>query len=713
MPSTLTPRFKTPSTHLNTINVRYIYLIAVLSQVYMISNPGLLFKALYHSTLKPLTMSIYRPLNAHRHEIRLLRLHPESSTGFDSPLKCDLLYSYLDDVQPYEALTYFWGDKDDLRPLSLDSHPMQITRNLDIALRHLRPQFSPTALPPARTLWVDALCINQTDTAERSHQVSLMKDVYSRCTRDLAWLGPLSDSDEFVPEWLSADRAYAPRAAYAVPADSAGRVRYSDHVRLGMDLMRRLRLRDLGDASLAGNPGLAEMEGGGGRHELDYRQVSALRAVFERPRIWGRVWVMQELSCAGEVRLVYGREEMEWGVVSRFLGSGAYADAWHMSMGHGSSTPFTRVIMGAVLAVEHQRGVMREVGEGKGYEAGLLDVLARFKGVRSTDPRDRVYGLLGLVTEKHGVRVDYGKGVGEVFAEVAVELIDRLGNLDIVCQNPWTKDTRTPELPSWVPDFADEVYASRDARTGFSRLLFAQRSIFSAGREKCDVPVKVQGENGRWKLRAKGAVIGKLGRVLHAECHDEQDGKTGTKYGSMHLSREWMLLYFGTELLDAPAESRQLERFWRTLAMDCEAYPISRLSEEVIEELKPDWEFHLRYDGPQDPEQAREEDREFLEPYTKYYKGRQMWLRNQEEWTFCLSDEGLYMMVRRGAKEGDTIAVLDGGKVPVILREVPGGEGRETEYQVVCVAYVHGFMDGEAVEMCEGGKLTQQEFCIA
>ncbi len=40
-----------------------------------------------------------------------------------------------------------------------------------------------------RTLWVDAVCINQDDVVEKNHQVHLMKDIYGGATRVLVWLG--------------------------------------------------------------------------------------------------------------------------------------------------------------------------------------------------------------------------------------------------------------------------------------------------------------------------------------------------------------------------------------------------------------------------------------------------------------------------------------------------------------------------------------------
>jgi hypothetical protein len=246
--------------------------------------------------------------------------------------------------------------------------------------------------------------------------------------------------------------------------------------------------------------------------------------------------------------------------------------------------------------------------------------------------------------------------------------------------------------------------------TGFARLLFAQRGIFAAGRERCETPVRAEKQDGRWRLRARGTIIGKVGRVLHDECHDEKI--QGGNYGTVLLPRKWILLYFGTELLDAPEKSAKLEAFWRTLIMDCEAHPIRRLSEESVQEFRREWEALLRYDGPDDLDELSEKDREMLPGQYDYSLSRRMWYRNRDEWTFCVSEEGLYMMVRRGAREGDLIAVLDGGKVPVILRQVPTKGNGGNQYAVVCVAYVHGFMDGKAVQMCEAGQLTEQELLI-
>ncbi len=39
-------------------------------------------------------------------------------------------------------------------------------------------------------VWIDALCINQSDNSVMSHQVSRMAEIYSHSVKTIAWLGP-------------------------------------------------------------------------------------------------------------------------------------------------------------------------------------------------------------------------------------------------------------------------------------------------------------------------------------------------------------------------------------------------------------------------------------------------------------------------------------------------------------------------------------------
>lgn len=97
----------------------------------------------------------------------------------------------LDVFQPkYEALSYTWGSSDNPQTVHVDdslSHQpttLLIGQNLACAIRHLRYSDRP------RTLWVDAICINQDDIQERGNQVACMGHIYSLASRVIAWLGP-------------------------------------------------------------------------------------------------------------------------------------------------------------------------------------------------------------------------------------------------------------------------------------------------------------------------------------------------------------------------------------------------------------------------------------------------------------------------------------------------------------------------------------------
>ncbi|PMD29117.1 HET-domain-containing protein [Hyaloscypha variabilis F] len=97
---------------------------------------------------------------------RLLILEPGS---FDDELKCRLKSVDQLDEHNYEALSYYWGQRPGtITEMSSGQH-IHITANCEAALRRLRLQNE------SRLLWVDAVCINQSDKAERSRQVEIMK----------------------------------------------------------------------------------------------------------------------------------------------------------------------------------------------------------------------------------------------------------------------------------------------------------------------------------------------------------------------------------------------------------------------------------------------------------------------------------------------------------------------------------------------------------
>lgn len=121
--------------------------------------------------------------------IRLLILHPseDASALLDLTLREVSLDDFPCDTNAYEALSYVWGIPTGNVSCTCDSQQLLITPNCDEALRQLRHAKEP------RTLWVDAICIDQggseESVQERNVQITLMGQIYRHATRTLCWLG--------------------------------------------------------------------------------------------------------------------------------------------------------------------------------------------------------------------------------------------------------------------------------------------------------------------------------------------------------------------------------------------------------------------------------------------------------------------------------------------------------------------------------------------
>jgi hypothetical protein len=132
-------------------------------------------------TMSSASEKFYRSLDSHENEIRLLQVNPGIA---DEPLQCRLEHVTLSgDTSPqYETVSCVWGDKTRRGTNYVNSHSMDVHKSAELAVRRMR-------LPNrSRTLWIDAICIDQDSITERSQQVSIMHRIYQMriCESDLA-----------------------------------------------------------------------------------------------------------------------------------------------------------------------------------------------------------------------------------------------------------------------------------------------------------------------------------------------------------------------------------------------------------------------------------------------------------------------------------------------------------------------------------------------
>lgn len=114
--------------------------------------------------------TLYEPL-LEEYSFRLLILHPSPSR--DAPITCSLITGSLKDDINYTALSYEWGNPNPPKHILVNGKEVSVTPSLHLALTHLRGH-------TPGLLWIDALCINQSDIQERGHQVARMRDIYSK-----------------------------------------------------------------------------------------------------------------------------------------------------------------------------------------------------------------------------------------------------------------------------------------------------------------------------------------------------------------------------------------------------------------------------------------------------------------------------------------------------------------------------------------------------
>lgn len=131
-----------------------------------------------------------RPLDTAKREIRLLTILP-SAAEFGLVSTSVETVSLTPDLE-YIALSYVWGDSEATLPISVNDQTSRATVNLVAALLCFRNYDLLRGIPDGKPLclWVDAICINQNDLAERAQQVTFMKDIYSSAKHVFTWLGP-------------------------------------------------------------------------------------------------------------------------------------------------------------------------------------------------------------------------------------------------------------------------------------------------------------------------------------------------------------------------------------------------------------------------------------------------------------------------------------------------------------------------------------------
>ncbi|KAH6716264.1 heterokaryon incompatibility protein-domain-containing protein [Leptodontidium sp. MPI-SDFR-AT-0119] len=339
---------------------------------------------------------LYTPLSKTQPQIRLLQFNRPFSR--DEQIKCTLSNATLDSDPKYVALSYEWGDSSALEDIIVNGKPLPVSRNLVSALKGMGSQLSD------QSFWVDAISINQIDIEERNHQVQMMKRIYQRATTVFAWLG---DSDDDAKRAMGLLKSLSNAGN-----DFAVRNQYR-HIAEGLDL-EGMDMDGLSDL-------LEEIEVG----------VQTLHALFSRS-YWQRVWIVQETMLAKDLICFCGRdtftfEQLETAACFAFL---------------LSRTPGV-VKLGTMIYLSHSPLLLtylRVSRDLSAIEPTLLFNMTR--DLHASDPRDHIYGLLGLINFK--IQPDYS---------LSITLTTQLTALNFAGTAMTIEEDRTEGVPTWTPDW--------------------------------------------------------------------------------------------------------------------------------------------------------------------------------------------------------------------------------------------------------------------
>jgi len=352
--------------------------------------------------------------------IRLLEL---ASGPVFAPLQCKLVVSRSIVDQPYQALSYAWGETTRTHHIIIEGKRLPISANLDRALRRVR-----------RTehdlyLWVDAICINQDDAIEKEYQISMMFQIYQSARRVVVYLGEQSDHSELLPEFF--DMTIRAR-------------RVLDSLNNGEE--------DLDYEDLRSSMGTLMEIGEPTSNNIMWR---AARAFYDRPWI-KRVWVVQEVVAAKELVFLCGGWELPGSVVY---------DSVVASMLTIRLCPFGDMLNGQandqVNGLVQLFRIMNAHSVKLAGRTELLDLFYLTHGCKATDLRDHVFALLGMAQEatEPSLRPNYREDWPETYLRYTEYLIREGSGLRALYRSSADSASaykRSGQIPSWVPDFSFE-----------------------------------------------------------------------------------------------------------------------------------------------------------------------------------------------------------------------------------------------------------------
>ncbi|CAD6591406.1 MAG: hypothetical protein ASARMPRED_005377 [Alectoria sarmentosa] len=650
------------------------------------------------------------PLTKSNH-IRILTVR---QGGPDDSIECTLTTrplaipessSPVDQVLPYEALSYHWGSGEAGMKIKIytESFPglFRVRPNLHAALNQLRLPDRP------RRLWIDAICINQGDNDEKNAQVSLMSDIYTKATSVCVWLGEASlDSN------------------------------------LALNFISRIVNLDDFDRLVADR-----------RTPQEWAALSSLMR-----RAWfSRRWVVQEIALAARATLYCGDAYVRWSdfadAVSLF--EAVESESHIISKSIMRSDLFDHIpdflgeikFLGATRLVDATSNLFRKSKNGQVLERllSLEALISNLSAFQASRPHDIIYAVLNLAkgmrtsaatsnkeslvetqsrvatepsdqslreqklkklatrkfkqaVEDHRFTIDYKKPFFDVCKEFLRLTIKGDGFLDIICR-PWVPEDGIleTERPSWLLNTSKTAWGMR--RDGNYSRANADTLVGPPGLGKRNY--NASGDfivTDKWKF-GEGLKV----RSMYVEGFVIDFIQRKKPYAADGIIlNEWLSAGGWIDMSALPPDE-----FWRTLVADRGPNGVNPPT-FYPRAFKAAWNQSVKGGHISTSTLVHNGKSTIVAKFLRRVQ-EVIWMRR-----LIITEHEFLGLAPEMSKKRDLICILYGCSVPVVLRRMVDPVTDEEYFTFIGECYVHGVMDGEAFNLArsrsENGQIIKKVF---
>ncbi|KAI4264995.1 MAG: hypothetical protein L6R38_009723 [Xanthoria sp. 2 TBL-2021] len=446
-----------------------------------------------------------------------------------------------------------------------------------------------------------------------------------------------------------------------------------------------------------------------------------------------RLWTVQEVALADihNVQVVCGKNTISW---TRLMGA---TESLRLNGYHWGNYQEAMALQKdlSIYLQQHLHPEIRIMLEQKPHynmhTPSVSHILCWTRSKAVTEPRDMVFGLLGIFTALgiDSFVPDYTKSVEEVYRQAAIMAISHDRNLDILFEA--ASDNRRTGLNSWVPDWSSRGYTGTDMRGAITNAHFCAcgpanpRYHFSAGENHLHLRGKLldtviyRAETMNMRCindidaisRAlRGGGQGPIGDDLASLLNAIRE-----THGVFQVMRAWTDVSTWYVSYPAPGETPKTALRRTLLYDDPETngtaeldaafeswYHVMTTSDAGLDTLA--W-GGLRTATTTTATVTDLEAAPIMKLITTtgmngyFYKA--MVFSNRK--CFFTTEEGYFGTGPDLIQDGDRIAVIAGLCMPLVVRPMENGR-----FRLVTHAYVHGIMYGEAwPEGGDGGKVEE------